>query len=297
MITDIIAVLVITILVAYIIISFTGSPSTYTGDTATYTLQKQNQSILKSLWTNRPSAMRFAIYVEQAPRTISTIDCIPAPSSGTERSSFGPSCESYAYESCKCSSSTDCTNCKLSQEKASGMSRLVWLGDLCELWASGYTSQNDKPYIPALLKIKTAKDSTNYYMESVSLPAIPLQTWTMITLIKEGRRIDVYYGAKQVASKLLRFIPTSTSSLQWAAGNSEWKGTIGFFTNMNGEWGAKDVKSDADSLLDTRGIPKYVQQMKISVQDIQFPKLGCPFGDCNTLPDVRPPNPFLIYKV
>ncbi len=297
MITDIIAVLVITLLVAYVIISFTGGPSTFTGDKATYDLQKNTSGVAKSSWTNRPSALRFAIHVQQAPRTLHNIDCVPAPSNG-EQGSFGPSCQTYAYESCKCSSSTDCSNCMLSQEKGTGMSRLLWLSDFCELWASGYTSQNDKPYVPALLKIKTAKDSTNYYMESVGLPAIPLQTWTMITIVKEGRRIDVYYGAKQVASKLLRFIPVAVSeSVKWSTGNSEWKGTIGFFNDVKGEWGAKDVKSDADGLLDTRGVPKYVTQMKMDIKEIQLPKIGCPFGDCNSMPDVTPPNPFLVYKV
>jgi hypothetical protein len=175
------------------------------------------------------------------------------------------------------------------------LSRLVNLGDFCELWASGYTNQNDKPFVPAILKIKTMKDSSAHFMESVSLPAIPLQRWTIITIVKEGRRIDVFYGSKLVASKLLNYVPADApSKMNWYAGHSQWKGQIGFFHGTNGRVKTSDIESDLNSLVNTRGVPFYLDQFTISWTDFELPQ--CMFGLCNTTPVVKPRNPFTVYQ-
>jgi hypothetical protein len=173
------------------------------------------------------------------------------------------------------------------------MSKLVSVGDAMELWASGYTNQNDKPYVPAMLKIRTAKDSSQHYMESIPLPAIPLQQWTAITIVKEGRRFDVYYGAKLQVSKLSEYIPAAPdSTLSWVAGNNGWKGQIGLFKGFDRAMTVEDVRKDMDEILNTRGVPTY--------SEFEWPTLPelptCIFGNCGGFPDVKPTNPFTVYQ-
>jgi hypothetical protein len=169
-----------------------------------------------------------------------------------------------------------------------------------QFWASGYTSQNDKPYVPAILKVRTGKDTSQHFMESISLPAIPLQKWTIITIVKEGRRFDVYYGAKLQTSKLTEYVPIpSDSVLNWTAvpnGTKGWNGEIGFFMGFKKAYYSDDVLNDMQYLLNTRGIPYYVENSSL-LASISLPQ-GCLFGDCQALPSVDPPpnSPFTTWS-
>jgi len=173
------------------------------------------------------------------------------------------------------------------------MFNLLSMGDYVQLWASGYTNQNDKPYVPALLKFRTGLDANQHYMESIALPAIPLQKWTVITIVKEGRRFDVYYGAKLQVSKMTAYPPLNldSSSKNVVVGNNRWGGMIGLFKGFNKAFYASDVLADAETILDTRGVPD-IEEPGFSF--FVLPK--CFFGNCTGLPDVKPPNQFTVYQ-
>lgn len=285
------AVLLITVYVVLYFVNVYKGP--FQGSKAFYDLSAPNQLVLPTsdfVWSSRPCAIRFAIFVESAPKTIEIVDCIQPEEANTR---FAPSCGDYQYKPCKCLAA-DCAPCTMNTSATGHMSRLLQISDYVQLWASGYTNQNDKPYVPAMLKIRTGKDSSQHYMESIPLPAIPLQKWTAITIVKEGRRFDVYYGANLEVSKMTENVPMEPdSTLQWIAGNSRWKGKIGLFKGFTSMRTSKDVKGDMDEILNTRGIPYYTDR-------IQFPSMPawpkCLFGNCSKLPDVKPRNPFSVYQ-
>ncbi len=301
MIVEILLVIVLAFLSAYVISSWVLTPSSYQGEKAIYNLAKPNQTVLPNSalpWSNRACALRFAVYVSQAPRTLAKVDCVV-----NSNLSFAPSCSDYTYKRCDCNgiqcgqgTTSSASNCSFSETSHSYLSKLVSCGDAVEFWASGYTSQTDKPYVPAILRLRTVQSITQHSMESVSLPALPLQAWTVITIVKDGRRIDVYYGTKAVASKILDFIPATSSGQAWIAGNSRWRGQIGFFNGFQQNWSARDVQRDIEGLVDTRGVPKAVNELQMSdiLTTVKIPE--CPFGNCNPLPTVNPANPFLIWE-
>lgn len=298
MIVEAVIVIAVAFLFSYVIAYFLSGQSSYKGNNPLYSLSKQNEVLSNTdlPWGTGPCALRFGIFVEQAPRTVAKVDCIQvSPTSPV--TSFAPSCSDYTYPACECDRN-NCSRCFLLDNNSNFLSKLVWNGDNIELWASGYTSQNDKPYVPVLLKIKTAKDSTQYFMESVSLPAIPLQRWTIVTIVKEGRRFDVYYGQKQVTSKILQYVPATSQYRQsWYAGNSRWKGQIGFFNGVSSTWTSDNVKEDVSSLVDTTGVPLYLSQSAFSIPstDASNDSTSCLFGNCNPMPTVKPNNPFAVY--
>jgi hypothetical protein len=300
MIVEGVTIILVAVTLTYIILYFMGGEASYISKNALYNLSTPSQTVLTPdnfVWGTAPCALRFGIYVQEAPRTLSKVDCIDI-SPTTPVTSFSPSCKDYTYQTCQCTGMNCSPGCTLSQDSGSYLSKLLNCGDNIELWASGYTSQNDKPYIPAILKIRTGKDSSQHYMESISLPAIPLQKWCIITIVKEGRRFDVYYGSKNVSSKLLQYMPIAPSSTgNWYAGNQRWKGQIGFFNGFNKSWSSNDVDTDMKNLLNTRGVPNYMEQIQISVDDFKNLIPSCPFGNCNRLPAVKPPSmgPFMVY--
>ena len=281
-----ILIVLLIILIAYITIYYLGKPANYQGPSAMYDLSLPTMTLPNTNmpWGIDACSLRFAILIQNAPRTVSKVDCV------TSSSTLGPSCTDYTFQACSCTDA-GCANCSLND--GNYLSKLVWVGDAMELWASGYTSQNDKPYVPTILKLKTAKDSTHFFIETVSLPAIPLQKWTVITIVKEGRRIDVYYGANPVASSYTSYVPVPANGGQNTyAGNTSWKGTVGFFAGSLGSKSGEQVASDVSAIVDTRGVPYYLEQMNF---DFNINLSGCPLGNCNSLPTVKPRNPFAVY--
>jgi hypothetical protein len=265
----------------------------YQGPKQTYDLSAAGTTVLTPTdftWTSAPCTLRFAIYVNSSPKTIMTVDCIDHKAEAPEK--FAPDCADYSYRPCKCMT-TDCGRCALDKTESGYMSKLLSIGEYVQLWASGYTNQNDKPYVSTLLKIRTGLDSNQHFMEAIPLPTIPLQKWTMITIVKEGRRFDVYYGAKLQVSKMTTYPPLNpdSGSKTIMAGNSKWGGLIGMFKGTNGASYAPDVISDATTILDTRGIPYIEDPYPFS---LTLPK--CFFGNCGGLPDVKPPNQFMVYQ-
>jgi len=281
-----------TLLTIYIVLYFVNIyKKPYQGRQAFYPLSTPSQLVLPTndfAWSSRNCSLRFIIYVDAAPKTVTKVDCISTSGSSTR---FAPSCDDYRYKDCTCVG-TNCQPCALDSSNTGYLSKLLSIGDSVELWASGYTSQNDKPYVPAILKVRTGTDSSQHYMESISLPAIPLQKWTVVTIVKEGRRFDVYYGAKLQVSNLTNYFPIEPdTTLQWLAGNSRWKGKIGLFMGFQRAMYAPDVLRDVETIVDTRGFPYYSEYDKSAI-DLNLPT--CFFGNCN-LPDVKPPNAFTVY--
>ena len=266
----------------------------YQGPNQTYDLSMGGTTVLTPTdftWTLAPCTLRFAIYVDASPKTVMTVDCIDHKAEAPEK--FAPDCADYSYRPCKCMG-TDCGRCALDSSDSGYMSKLLSIGEYVQLWASGYTNQNDKPYVPALLKIRTGLDSGQHFMEAIPLPTIPLQKWTMITIVKEGRRFDVYYGTKLQVSKMTTYPPLNPDfgSQNITAGNNKWGGLIGMFKGTNGASYAPDVQADAHTILDSRGIPYINDPLPWSA--LVLPK--CFFGNCSGLPDVKPPNQFMVYQ-
>lgn len=290
MLVEALLVISLTLAIVYLIVYSMSGNAPFQGDKATYNLSLPNTKVLDNTilpWNTKACAIRFGIIVHAAPKTIQKVDCIDTSAPIT---SFSPSCNDYEFKMCACNA-TDCSRCSL---KNTYLTRILNISDVCEFWASGYTNQNDKPYVPAILKLKTIRDPTSHFIESVSLPAIPLQKWTIITIVKEGRRIDVYYGSKLVSSKLLTYVPADAPpQYNWYAGHPLWFGEIGFFHGFQGPIKTSDIEADMKQLVNTRGIPFYLEDLKINWFDFELPE--CMFGICRTVPEVKPRNPFAVY--
>jgi len=291
MLVEIVLFLAVSLSLAYIILMFYGKAPSYQGSSALYDLSKQEVVLPNKNcpWSGAATSIRFAIYIEKAPKTIAKVECIDPPAATQIATSFAPSCSDYSFKTCACNA-TDCTRCSISD---SYLSKILHIGQALEFWASGYTSTNDKPHVPALLKINTGSGNLNSFMESVPLPAIPLQRWTVVTIVKEGRRFDIYYGQKLVSSKLCDNIPIPPSTgSDWKAGVSGWVGKIGLFTGFANAQSQDDINKDVSALVNTRGVPFYLDQMKFDF-NMDVP---CLFGNCNGLPAVKPLNPFAVYS-
>ena len=232
-----------------------------------------------------PSSLRFAVYINSAPKTVSNVNCAGI----ADTTVLKQSCNDYSFTTCKCTTVNDCNNCKTDTYLAP----LLSLGSFVNLLVSGYIAQSDKPLVSTVLTIKTAS-SSDTHIESISLPAIPLQKWTVVTLVQEGRRIDVYYGSTSVASMYLKYtpVPAYINETWMVGGMKSWAGQIGLFASSTKATSSSDVEQDVSTIVDTRGMPFSQNELDFSF-NLNLP--SCLFGTCSGLPPLRPPNPFSVY--
>jgi hypothetical protein len=136
-------------------------------------------------------------------------------------------------------------------------------------------------------------DTFETYVEFLTLPPIPLQKWVMITIVKEGRRFDIYYDNKLVLSqKTDNNLSTSTSQEGIKCGNAGFSGYGGVFSIKPSASTGTDIAGTYKQLTDTRGAPYIALPDSKNVTPIKFPSL-CPSGGCIQAPSIRPAQPWL----
>lgn len=73
-------------------------------------------------------------------------------------------------------------------------------------WWLEIANTSTKTNMSARLRIITNNSNTKH-VEYIELPPIPRQKWVCITILREGRRFDVMYDNRIVASKQLEYYP------------------------------------------------------------------------------------------
>lgn len=129
------------------------------------------------------------------------------------------------------------------------------------------------------------------YMEFLSLPPIPLQKWVMITIVREGRRFDVYYNNSIVLSQKTQYTFASTTSQ---------KGIVVGAKSNGGYCGVLSIKGTADTgtsvasaymqLSDTRGAPYITLPNATNETPTKIPSVCT---GCLEVPKIRPAQPWL----
>ena len=105
------------------------------------------------------------------------------------------------------------------------------------------------------------------YIETLTLPPIPLQKWTMISVAREGRRFDVYYDDRIVLSQKTMYMPVSNISNSnfkgITSGSNGLVGHIALANVYNYRLSSQNVNALYKEYADTRGRP-YVAATKVN---------------------------------
>ena len=107
--------------------------------------------------------------------------------------------------------------------------------------------------------LSSGTTNTQKYIETLPLPPIPIQKWTMITVARDGRRFDIYYNDTMVFSQKTMYMPTSSLS------NTNYKGIVSGSDGLIGQLALAnlyttrvstlDVNVNYTTFSDTRGRP------------------------------------------
>lgn len=111
----------------------------------------------------------------------------------------------------------------------------------------------EKKTTVARLRIATSTTPGKQF-EIIELPELPLQKWTMLTILRDGRRFDVMYDDKIVNSTRLQFYPLTPSN-SMKIGNSSLIGKAIHFLVASKRLTPAEVTSEYQKLADTNGAP------------------------------------------
>lgn len=132
--------------------------------------------------------------------------------------------------------------------------------------------------------------------EVIKLPPFPRQKWIHLCILREGRRFDVLYNGKIVASRRLMYVPVYVSSPIMVGHpklNGEFIGGFVYSHRMN----ARELKEEIESTSNTRGEPYAKNSTKELLSIFSFrPSIGCPGGKaCNKNPSA-PLDPTIDFE-
>jgi hypothetical protein len=123
--------------------------------------------------------------------------------------------------------------------------------------------------------------------EYIEVPPVPRQKWVFISILRDGRRFDVMYDNKIVASQRLQNYPAIVSS-PLMVGSKAFMGSVIHVMAQGKRLSPSDVSRIRDMYVDTNGTVLEGNTFNLSLPTIAF--LGkCPSGlPCN--PVTKPPG-------
>lgn len=200
-----------------------------------------------------------------------------------------PDCNSGRFGICECVG-TDCSRCKhIGYVNLLNVSNVLRL----EMLTSPDASRQNAALVQLVLRTlrrKPTSAETQTVEETIVLPMIPLQKWTMITIARDGRRYDVYYNNKIVNSKRTEFVLDVNSAVgPIQAGDANIYGTITDIEVFSSRLTQAEVSSNYARLADTNGQP-YSSKKDMNLKDF-LPT--CEGGNCIKGVTVRPASPLL----
>lgn len=254
--------IVITALIFIVTLIFYFSPSyapkilvTATGpfqlnSTSTVATQKE----ASPYYTGSAGSFSAFVYISPMNRTGSYAACGTNPNQA--------SCADGTFAPCPCNAATnDCSVCA-----HAGYSSIFNIAGIVglEILNAPDASRQGKAMSQLILKTEGASLSagsttSQKYIETLTLPPIPLQKWTMVTVARDGRRFDVYYNDTIVLSQKTMFMPISDPSNSNVSGITSGSGglvgQLALANVYNYRLASQDVSAKYTEYADTRGRP------------------------------------------
>jgi hypothetical protein len=135
--------------------------------------------------------------------------------------------------------------------------------------------------------------------ERIEIPAIPMQKWILLSILRDGRRFDVMYDDKIVTSHRLQYYPlTPSNSLK--LGNERLLGKAVHLLVADQRLTPELVIQEYKRLSDTSGAPEAERSLPFfgKINDISIPNLSVSVPGLDIAPIVGnpPPNAMKAWK-
>jgi hypothetical protein len=247
--------------------------------------------------TNTGTIQAF-VYPLQAQKSGTVTLCNPSGSSNPGE----PDCSSGQYNMCKCVGN-DCSKCSHSgYVNVMNISNVIRVELLAAPDAGRpnaaaaqlvvRTTGMGAPILADGSAVQNAPNVQIVFEETIPLPEIPFQKWTLLTIAREGRRFDIYYNGKIVTSKRTQnVVDTRAAFGPITAGDPNLIGKMAFVESFPEKLTQAQIQQKYQENADTTGQPRVSSPLNI------FDYLpNCEGGGCITGPKVRPTSPLLDWE-
>lgn len=200
-----------------------------------------------------------------------------------------PDCSTGKYHICPCVGN-DCSRCRhLGYLNILNISNTVRI----ELLTAPDASRQNAAGTQLIVRTVGMKsDKQTYFEETIVLPDIPYQRWTMITIAREGRRFDIYYNDKLVTSKRTQYALDSRMAFSSiVAGDPDLYGKVALVETFPQKLSLLDIQDNYSKKATTTGEPILPQELEVT--DL-LPI--CKDGNCIKGPAVKPATPFMDWE-
>ena len=194
----------------------------------------------KMMINDKDEAVQIFVYLDGNLRMGQAVD----------NGSAGPSMDTGMYERCQCTSATNCTPCVPHK----GYNPVINIQDTFVLEILNTPDASRQNSVSTQIYVKTQNNAT-YNIETFPLPPLPEQKWTMITISKQGRQLNVYFNSTLVLAKKAQnnFSVTVPTCSPVSVGTIGLSGSAAMFTYFPSHQSIKDVAARYQQQVDTRG--------------------------------------------
>lgn len=164
----------------------------------------------------------------------------------------------------------------MSYQKDTGPQQFVPLLQVENNWAVEISrSPIENHGTTARFRVKVKNAAMQIVEEVIELPSLPYQKWVFIAVLRDGRRFDILYDNRIVASHRLAHYPVAISS-PLSVGHKTLNGSVIHVMVASGRLSPSEVERKRLQFVDTNGAIYEDHAINVS-----FPKPILPlFGDC-----------------
>lgn len=201
----------------------------------------------KLMINDSDEAMQFFVYLDGNIRIGQSVD----------GGSNGPSNDSGLYSLCPCADGLSCNSCVTPDKSHKGYQTIINIQDTFVLEALNIPDASRPNAVSAQIYIKTQTNNPEAYsIETFPLPPLPEQKWTMITISKNGRQINVYYNSTLVLAKKTQknfSYKQAAGVSSVSVGSKKLSGKVAMVTYFSSHQTISDVTARYGEQTDTRG--------------------------------------------
>lgn len=139
---------------------------------------------------------------------------------------------------------------------------------------------------PAILEVMATGQAAPVELE---IPDIPLQRWSAIAIVKQGRRFKVYVNNKLTAATMLDTMPQYNTSGSLMVGDSRLAGKIALLSLVDYPMSTEGVSDFVRGYSDSTFKPHLSSSSGLAIPSLKGFQISCPGGICGgTAPLANP---------
>lgn len=120
--------------------------------------------------------------------------------------------------------------------------------------------------------------------EVIDIPHVPLQRWSSIVIVKNGRKFNIYINGILRSSHMCTAMPDFDTTQPMRTGDPRLRGTLALMNLLSYPMNTNDVRTYVTQSADTTGKPYLSSGLSFPSLDIDdiLGRISCPGGNCVT---------------